>query len=59
MKKIKIVGEAVVRFTQYLDVPDDELDELLGDVENLKCNVDEDSAQKDIIEWNFIGGAVT
>ena len=58
MKRVKIIGEAVVRMTQYLDVPDDELRELLDDAENLKCNVDEDSCTKDIIEWQFIRGEV-
>jgi hypothetical protein len=48
----------LIKVTQYLDVPDDELRELLDDVENLKSNVDEDTCQKDIISWEFIRGEV-
>ena len=58
MKRVRITGEATVRIIQYLDVPDDELRELLDDDENLKCNIDEDSCKMDIIEWQLIRGEV-
>jgi hypothetical protein len=58
MREVKITGEAVVRMTQYLYIPDDELRELLDDPENLKCNMDENNCTKEIIEWQFIRGEV-
>lgn len=58
MKRIRITGEATVRMVQYIEVPDDEVRELLDGDENLKANVDEDSCDKQIILWDFIRGEV-
>jgi len=58
MKRIRITGEATVRFVTYIEVPDDEVRELLDDDENLKTNVDEDGGERQVISWDFIRGEV-
>ena len=57
-KCIKIQGEATVSMTHYVWVPEDEIDDLVGDDETLACNIDEDECTLDVIEWQWIKGTV-
>ena len=58
MKQIKITGEVTISIVQYLDIPDDEVDEFLADTDNYDVNVDLEECQKEIIEWRFIDAEV-
>jgi hypothetical protein len=57
MKRVTITGEAVASYRQTIEVPDDEIEDLLRDEENLKVNVD-GSAPRDVIYWEWIKAEV-
>jgi hypothetical protein len=54
MKRIHITGKMVITFRQHLDVPVDEVEELLSSVDNITCNVDLDRASWEVEEWEEI-----
>lgn len=59
MKKICITGEAVVRFTQTLEVPEDEAADMLANRENLITNIETSEENMQIVEWLWIKGNET
>jgi hypothetical protein len=56
MKRIHITGKMTIAFRMHLDVPDDEVEELLSSEENITCNVDLNLASwEDLPEkWGLI-----
>ena len=54
MKRIHITGKMTITFRQHIDVPDEEVEELLSSEENITCNVDLDRAAWEVEEWDNI-----
>jgi len=52
MPRVKITGLITYQVAQYLDVPDDELEELLGDEENMIANLNEGEMDQEAIDWS-------
>lgn len=50
MKRIHITGRMIITFRQHLDVPDDEVEELLSSEDNITCNVD-----LNLASWEMVG----
>lgn len=59
MKRIHITGKMTISFRMHLDVPDDEVEELLSSQDNITCNVDLDRAAWEVEEWDDIRTRVT
>jgi len=54
MARIKLTGEVTISVVQYLDLPEDEVQEFLEDTDNYDVNVDLEECQKEIMEWHFL-----
>jgi hypothetical protein len=51
MKKVKITGKVLLSFNQTIEVPDDELDDLLSSDDNIISNIDLDQSDWDVEEY--------
>ena len=59
MKRIHITGKMTITFRQHIDVPDDEVEELLSSEENITCNVDLNLASWEVEEYDNIKTSTT
>ena len=58
MKTIKLTGKVLLSVTQYITMPDDEVEEFLADSDNYDVNIDLDDCYREVYDWEYINAEV-